>query len=158
MRTALRLIGATLILNVLVLSAPALGAEANRCTVSVTPVRFGTYNPLLGGDIRTTGIVTYNCTQARPISISLTRGASDSHSMGAGLNGMGPNGLTYNLYLDAAGTTVWGDGSGGSQVYRDPAPPPDTNVSVPIYGRVPAHQHQAHMGLVDDLLSVTISY
>ncbi len=150
MRAALGLVAA------LALTAPAFGAEANRCVVSVTPVHFGTYNPLLPGDIRTTGIVTYTCTQSRPISISLTRGDStyyDSRTLGHGLTA-----LAYNLYLDAAGTSVWGDGSGGSQVYRDVAPPPDTNVSVPIYGRMPARQRQAHVGLVDDTLLVTINY
>lgn len=136
-------------------TAPALAAEANRCVVSVTPVRFGTYNPLLPGDIRTTGIVTYNCTESRPIAISITRGdgTSDSRTMGRGSNI-----LSYNLYLDAAGSVVWGDGSGGSQVYRDPAPPPDVNVSVPIYGRAGARQRQAKVGQVDDTLVVTISY
>ena len=140
---------------VVALSAPVLGAEANRCVVSVTPVDFGTYNPLLPGDTRTTGIVTYNCTQSRPISITLTRSGSsyDSRSMGHG-----PNTVAYNLYLDAAGTMVWGDGSGGSQVYRDPTPPPDTNVSVPIYGRMPARQRQARVGLVDDKLLVKLNY
>src|ERR1700759_3584848 len=103
----------------LVFATPALGAEANRCVVSVTPVRFGVYNPLLPGDIRTTGIITYTCTQSRPISIAITRGDGgfDSRVMGQAFNA-----LSYNLYLDAAGTMVWGDGSGGSQVYRDPAP------------------------------------
>lgn len=138
------------------LAAPAAqAAEANRCVVSVTPVQFGTYNPLLPGDTRTTGIVTYNCTQSRPISIALSRGGASFYDRRMG---QVPNALRYNLYLDAAGTMVWGDGSGGSQAYRDPAPPPDTNVSVPIYGRVPARQRQVHVGVVDDSLVVTINY
>jgi spore coat protein U-like protein len=151
MRSPLRLLAA-----LMVFAAPiARGAEANRCVVSVTPVHFGIYNPLSASDIRTTGVVTYNCTQSRPISISLTRGDStyDNRSMGQGLNT-----LAYNLYLDAAGTLIWGDGSDGSQVYRDAAPPPDTNVSVPIYGRVPSRQRQVHVGAVDDSLLVTINY
>ena len=146
---------AALICLVALLAVPVQAAEANRCIVSVTPVQFGVYNPLLPGDMRTTGIVTYNCTQSRPISISLTRGAASFYDRGMG---QGLSALTYNLYLDAAGTMIWGDGSGGSQVYRDPAPPPDTNVSVPIYGRVPARQRQVHVGVVDDALSVTINY
>lgn len=134
-------------------NAPA--AEANRCTVSVTPVHFGSYNPLLPGDVRTTGIVTYTCTQSRPISIAITRGGGGfAHR----IMGLGSNVLFYNLYLDAAGTMIWGDGLGGSEVYRDPAPPPDTAVSVPIYGRIPARQRQAKVGPVDDTLVVTINY
>jgi spore coat protein U-like protein len=146
---------AALICFAALLAIPAQAAEANRCVVSVTPVQFGVYNPLLPGDMRTTGIVTYNCTESRPISISLTRGSASFYDRGMG---QGLTALSYNLYLDAAGTMIWGDGSGGSQVYRDPAPPPDTNVSVPIYGRVPAHQRQVHVGMVDDSILVTINY
>jgi spore coat protein U-like protein len=146
---------AALICLAALVAIPAQAAEANRCVVSVTPVQFGVYNPLLPGDMRTTGIVTYNCTQSRPISISLTRGGASFYERGMG---QGLTALSYNLYLDAAGTMVWGDGSGGSQVYRDSAPPPDTNVSVPIYGRAPAHQRQVHVGVVDDAVLVTINY
>jgi spore coat protein U-like protein len=133
------------------------GASANnRCTVSVTPVAFGTYNGLGSSDIRTTGTLTYNCSLSEPITITLNRGGGplfDPRSMK-----QGPSELDYNLYLDAAGTMIWGDGTGGSQVYRDPAPPPDTNVSVPIYGRIPAGQRGARVGLYDDKLLVKATY
>ena len=36
--------------------------------------------------------------------------------------------------------------------------PPDTNVSVPVYGRIPARQRQAKVRLADDMLVVTINY
>ena len=131
-------------------------ATPNRCVVSVTSVQFGTYNGLRPGDVRSTGAVVYNCTQSSPVTISISRGGSsllDNRRMTqAGYE------LFYNLYLDPAGTIVWGDGTGGSQVYRDPAPAPDTNISIPVYARVPALQRNPRTGFYDDTLVVTINY
>lgn len=128
----------------------------NRCVVSVTPVQFGTYNGLRPADVHSTGTIVYNCTQASPVTISISRGGS-AVSNSRRMTGRGYE-LTYNLYLDPAGTLVWGDGTGGSQVYRDPAPAPNTNIVIPIYGRVPALQRAAHTGFYDDTLLVTINY
>lgn len=138
------------------LASAAQAAEANRCTVSVTPVQFGTYNGLEAFELRSTGMLTYNCIASTPVTITLNRG--NAPSFDARQMSQGAYDLFYNLYLDAAGTVVWGDGTGGSQAYRDPSPPPDTNVSVPIYGRVPAHQRGARVGIYDDNLVVTITY
>jgi spore coat protein U-like protein len=149
-------------LGLRLLAAIALGLSLsaasanNRCSVSVTPVAFGTYDGLKPSDVRTTGTLTYNCSLSEPITITLNRGGGplfDPRSMK-----QGPSELDYNLYLDAAATTIWGDGTGGSQVYRDLAPPPDTNVSVPIYGRIPAGQRGARVGLYDDKLMVKATY
>ncbi len=128
----------------------------SRCVVSVTSVQFGTYNGLRSGDVRSTGTVVYNCAQALPVTISISRGGStffDNRRMT-----QGGHALVYNLYLDPAGTVVWGDGTNGSQVYRDAAPAPNTNISVPIYARVPALQRNARTGSYDDTLVVTINY
>ena len=48
--------------------------------------------------------------------------------------------LTYNLYLDASRTTIWGDGTGGTQAYSDPSAKKNQSVTVTIYGRIPAGQ------------------
>ena len=131
-------------------------ATPNRCVVTVTPVQFGTYNGLRPGDVRSTGTVVYNCTQSSPVTISISRGGTaflDNRRMT-----QAGHALLYNLYLDPAGTVVWGDGTGGSQVYRDPAPAPDTNISIPVYARVPALQRNPRTGIYDDTLVVTINY
>ncbi|MGE4064659.1 MAG: spore coat U domain-containing protein [Rhodospirillaceae bacterium] len=138
------------------LALSAASANQNRCSLSVTPVAFGVYDGLKSSDIRTTGTITYNCTLSEPIVITINRGGGpnyDPRSMK-----QGPSDLEYNLYLDAAGTMIWGDGTGGSHVYRDNAPPPDTNVSIPVYGRIPAGQRQARVGFYDDKLLVKASF
>ena len=62
------------------------------------------------------------------------------------------------MYLDAACTIVWGDGTGGTQLFRDPAPPPNTNVAVPIYGCIRAGQRRAVLGSYSENFIVTVHY
>ena len=66
--------------------------------------------------------------------------------------------LDYNLYLDAAGTTIWGDGTGGTSVYMNQNPPQDANVDVTIYGRIPALQRSVRVGAYSDTLTVQIQF
>jgi spore coat protein U-like protein len=134
----------------------AQSAEANICRLDVTPVHFGKYNPFATGIARGNGTITYNCTAASPISIGLQRssGASPMTRRMA----LGAGGLEYNLYLDAACTIVWGDGTGGSQMYRDPAPSPNSNIAVPIYGCIPAGQRRAAMGAYGENFIVMINF
>lgn len=69
----------------------------------------------------------------------------------------GRQALGYNLYMDAAGTEVWGDGTDGSHTYVVNWPPVDKSVSVPIYGRLFGN-HSASAGSYQDDVSVVVSY
>jgi len=81
----------------------------------------------------------------------------------------GANMLQYNLYLNAARTTVFGDGSGGTQtatcvtgitafgcVGSNPSGP-GRRATLPFYGRIPAGQDAA-AGLYSDTVQVTIVF
>jgi len=65
--------------------------------------------------------------------------------------------LFYNLYRDAARTSVWGDGMGGTQVQFVPDPPNNTPVPFTIFGRVPAGQ-DVSAGAYADSVTVTVNY
>jgi spore coat protein U-like protein len=65
--------------------------------------------------------------------------------------------LGYNLFRDAARTTIWGDGTSGTSVYFDASPPKDTNVNVTVYGRVSAGQ-DVSAGTFADTISATINF
>lgn len=68
---------------------------------------------------------------------------------------MGEN-LGYNLYSDSAGTQIWGDGSGGSQAQAS-ANPPNSTVTLAIYGRIPAGQ-DVSAGLYPDNVVAEINF
>lgn len=131
-------------------------AETNLCRINATPVRFGTYNPFARATARANGTISYTCSAPTPISIGLER------SIGAAPTtrrmSQGGHALEYNLYLDAACTIVWGDGTGGSDIYRDPAPPADTAVAVPVYGCIRAGQRGALIGPYAETFAVTINF
>jgi spore coat protein U-like protein len=134
MRRALlaSVVGAVLVLGV---AAPARAA----CTISTTPLSFGIYNVFATAPLDSIGTVTYRCTPIGLfVQISLDRGGAPTFNPRRMLKGTEV--LNYNLYRDAARTTIWGDGTGGTQIYSVVVTPPARPVDVPVYGRVPALQ------------------
>ena len=127
-------------------------AVPNRCVVQVSPLVFPPYNPLSPLDAQARGTVIYNCTQSTPIRVLMAQGTAGSGSRQ--MNGAG-KGLSYNLFQDAAGEVIWGDGTSGD-FYSKMAPPPNVNIVVPFYARIPARQTQSAAGTYSDSVVVTI--
>ena len=136
----------------LAMRSPAMAV----CTISTTPVNFGSYDVFSAVATDSTGTVTYNCGKGdRNITIALDRGGAATFNPRRMLKGV--EALNYNLYRDAARTTIWGDGTGGTQVYFDSNPPNNTNVTVTIYGRIPAGQ-DVSVGLYTNSVNATINF
>ena len=95
---------------------------ATRCSlVSASGMSFGRYDPGERKPLDATGAVTVQCdelTSGEVISIELSRsrtgGFAPRTMVGVG-NGTR---FEYNLYIDAARTLIWGDGSSGTAVFR----------------------------------------
>lgn len=122
---------------VTVLAGP-LPARAASCTIGTTGVSFGTYDVFATAPLDSTGSVTFNCIGNASITIALDKGGAASFTPRKMLKGSET--LDYNLYRDAARATIWGDGTGGTTVYQDPNPPNNRDITVTIFGRVPAGQ------------------
>lgn len=126
------------------------------CTISVTSVAFGTYNVFTTTAVDSTGTITYQCnSKATNISISLSDGSSTTYSPRTLRKGSEI--LQYNLYSDAARTTVWGDGTDGTSVYTIANPSNNSNVTVTVYGRIPAQQ-DVSAGSYTDTVSAVINF
>lgn len=133
----------TMRLLTMFLAAGALGAATTAeaaCTISTTAVNFGTYNVFSASPDNATGQVTYRCTAPRPplVTIQLDKGGAPTFNPRQ--MRMGSEILNYNLYRDPARTTIWGDGTGGSQTYTRSNPPVNQNINVNVFGRIPAGQ------------------
>jgi spore coat protein U-like protein len=128
------------------------------CTVTTsTSVNFAGYDVFDTTPLDGTGDVTLECTQVGPsdlVSIEIGRGGARSFATRAMQNGT--HRLEYNLYLNAARTILWGDGTGGSETFRA-RPPTGQPLSVPIFGRIPPGQNVTP-GDYSDRLIVTIVY
>jgi spore coat protein U-like protein len=134
----------------------ASDAHAQACTISATSVNFGNYNVFNGSDTDSTGTVTYRCNgSAHNITIGLTQGASASFNQRQMQKGS--EALTYNLFIDAARSLVWGDGTSGTSVYQIGNPPNNTNVNLTVYGRVTSGQ-DVSAGTFSDTVTAVINF
>jgi len=144
-----------LLLCLLVLAAVHSAANAQYCRVQVLQdVSFGNYDPLQSGNLDAAGLLRMRCS---PSAVNV------SVKIGTGLGGgyqprymqSGSNQLGYNLYLDAARTVVWGDGTSGTDyLFLNNL---RNWISVSIYGRSPLGQSVAP-GSYSDTVVVTIEW
>jgi spore coat protein U-like protein len=127
------------------MSAAPTTSDNRVCTIDVSPVSFGNYDPLSGAAVDALGSVTYVCgnggasTNAKPekaVRVELETGSGNTYSPRSMTNGTGVDHLDYNLYLDPTHRTIWGNGFAGTDVYIDDHPPNRTPVTVPIFGRI----------------------
>ena len=137
------------------LSASRAEAAAS-CTISTTAVSFGAYDVFGASPTDSTGTLTYRCSgNAKNLVITLSKGASATFNPRTMTNGTDT--MSYNLYKDAARSTIWGDGTGGSQNYQPANPSNNTNYVVTIYGRIPASQ-DVSAGSYTDTITATVNY
>ena len=149
-------------------------AHAASCSVSVVGVAFGTYDPLAVVPVDTTGSVAVTCVwtssggsgvqRIGPV-ISLSAGLPPGSYAQRRLRSPGGDLLNYNLYVDAARTQIWGNGSSGT--FTAPTSPATLNLrpsgrprtgSRTIYGRMPAGQVNAVPGSYSDTITVTVNF
>jgi len=112
------------------------------CTISSSGLRFGSYDALKKTPADAVATITYRCTGSGPARVSL--GAGGEPNFDRRLRS-GAASLRYNLYLDAARTQVWGDGTRGTG-FRTLAPNGSGTLSIfaRIHGgqNVPAGEYQ----------------
>ena len=133
------------------------GSAEAACSLASTSMVFGTYDVLVASPLDTTGSVVYRCTQRdHNILITLDRGGAASFATRRLVQGSQE--LFYNLYLDAARTVIWGDGTGGTQALFTRNPQGNNqDLAVPIFGRIPARQDLG-VGTYTDTIIVTLNF
>jgi len=132
------------------LALAAFNAHA-LCTVTALPVVFGAYNPLSSQNVDAAGSVTIACVPASAYVVSLSTGGG---TYSVRRMASGSHAINYNLYLDAARSVVWGDGSGSTSKVSDSA----ASATYPVYGRIPGSQSAAGVGAYSDTITVTVSF
>lgn len=138
-------------------------ARAETCTVSAGGVAFGVYDPLGVAPLDSTGTIQVTCTSQTPprvtYEVQLDPGQAGSFLPRAMASGASQ--LTYNLYIDAARSAVWGDGTGSTAVVTadyNLTPPGSTQTDTyTVYGRIPAGQ-VVTVGNYLDTITVTLVF
>jgi spore coat protein U-like protein len=148
----------------LVLLLLPLPATAFTCNVTATGLNFGSYDVFSSIPRDTTAIITVTCNAPPqnprspvPVTISLSPGGSGSFAQrGMQPLGGGPDWLLYNLYTTPSFSSVWGDGSAGSQTQTNFVTR-DAPWTATIYGRASAGQNIS-VGSYSDVITVTIEW
>jgi spore coat protein U-like protein len=136
-----------------------LDVDANvtaNCTVSTSQLDFGDVNPIDGNNYDSTGGFTVTCTSGTDWDAAADVGIGAGATFAARRMTSGGNTLVYSIYTNAARTTLWGDGTGTTQIISNTG----TGVAqaVTVYGRVPLGQNSVPPGAYDDDVTVTVTY
>jgi spore coat protein U-like protein len=133
-------------------------AEA-ACSVNATSMNFGSYDVFSAAPLDSTSNISVSCNRFT-LFVFITIGASPNSGV---FNPRqmklltGPDLLDYNLYTNAARTTIWGDGTGGTGFGFIFFVPRNGTRNRTVYGRIPPGQDISG-GLYTDTLVATITY
>jgi len=128
----------------------------NNCTISTSPVDFGSYDPVVANastNLDATGGVTIACTKDAVTTIGLGLGGNASGSTRR--MGNGTDFMTYELYKDAPRSTVWGNS--GIGLFDSGAAPSTAPRTFTVHGRVPAAQ-DVSAGSYADTVVATVNF
>jgi spore coat protein U-like protein len=135
-----------------------VNAHAFHCTATTTPVSFVGYDVFSSYPLDSTGSITIYCNnpekKAMPVTVSISSGAAGSFNPRQMQRAGSGDRMNYYLFTDPSRTTIWGDGSGGSSIFRRTIDR-ETPVHATVYGRVPARQN-LRAGAYHDSLVVTV--
>jgi spore coat protein U-like protein len=130
-----------------------------RCSIFTIAVAFGGYSVLTANattPLDIAGGISLNCDRGRIVRIRLDQGlypaSGSSNAAPLRQMGQGTYRLAYNLYEDAARTTVWNNSPPGVRPPSNSYP-----IIVPVYGRVPAGQ-LSPPGSYSDTVVATITF
>ena len=138
-------------------------ASGQNCNFNPAPtaVNFGNYSVFASGAPQTT-TTTFNVqcsSNGVQVTISLSRGINSASFNPRTMKNAVSATLNYNLYTDAANTTIWGDGSGGtvSQTYTMGPSQSTLPSPVPIYATVALGADMA-AGAFSDTITATLAW
>ena len=133
------------------------GAAEAACTITTTAVNFGTYDVFSASADDATGLIRFRCTGPPTPSVTIQLDKGGAPSFTPRQLRMGGEILNYTLYLDSTRTTIWGDGTGGSQAYVQANPPNGGNIDLTVYGRIPPGQ-DVSAGTYSSTVTATIFF
>ena len=132
------------------------GTVVPTCTVSTPAMSFGTSIPNpINTAVDVQGNVTATCSAGAPYTIAMSVGSGAGATYSGRQMTAGGSTMTYNLYIDSGRTTVWGDGTGGSDIARGAGTGAAQNITV--YGRIRGGQ-SVPTGSYTDTVNVTLTF
>jgi spore coat protein U-like protein len=150
----------------LILPAPPARATciggACTCSIASDGAAFGGYDALRQESVSAVGSITVTCradVKETEVGYEIVLGAGRSQDFTQRVMTSDAAVMRYNLYTDAARTTVWGDGSGATATVTDSylAGAGPERRSYSVYGLIPGGQN-LNAGSYGDTVVVTVIY
>lgn len=147
----------------LVVSPVLAQGKGVTCTASNTSINFGSYDVLAGAPLDGAGSFSVTCSQSGKGPHAVTYSAKLATAPPRFLQpSIGTDRLTYDVYVDAARTLPWGDGTGGTFVISGAITVPGhssvTDAPKFYYGRIsPGGQDVAATPSYAQTLTVTVT-
>jgi len=143
--------------SAVITSGCALGSSSTSGTTDLGTLSFGTMT-LLSNNVDATsstgaGSIVVTCTPGTAVTISLDYGVNGGSASKRYLSN-GSQLLAYQLYQDAAHSTVWGNGSLAYSISSFP----QTTQTYPLYGRLFSSSTVPNAGTYTDTVTVTLAY
>ncbi|OSZ65763.1 spore coat U domain-containing protein [Hydrogenophaga sp. IBVHS2] len=151
------------------LALSASAAQAHACTVTATPLAFGTYVSPQGPRVDSSATVQVRCTPtylllACEVAYTLSLSVGQTPSGGVRQMAAGTGRLRYDLFSDAARTQPWGDGGASGTLVSGSISTGLLGLvclqgsrNHTVYGRLPAAQN-VPVGVYADQVVLTITY
>jgi len=132
---------------------PVTATVVSVCTISATPMAFGSYSPLAGSATDATATITITCTQGAVTTVGLDNGLN----FGGGTRRMAflTSFLNYQIYKDSARTALWGNS--GSDLLDTGTAPSIAPRDFTAYGRIPSGQDVV-IGAYVDTVTATVNF
>lgn len=125
----------------------------NNCNISATNLGFAPVG-ILGAALNASASIVAQCTNGDAYRIALSGGASGNVAARQ-MHRAGGGAVNYQLYLDAAHSAAWGDGSAGTAMATGLGS--GLPQAIAVYGQVPQQATPAP-GSYSDTITVTISF
>ncbi len=132
-----------------------LATVIKKCTVSASPLNFGTGIGLLTTAIDASTTLGVQCSVGTAYNVGLDAGQNGGGNINARKMKLGANTVGYQLYRDLARTQIWGDTIGSNTATG--IGNGTTSQSLTVYGRVPV-QTTPPAGTYSDTIIVTVTY
>lgn len=131
-----------------------LTVQAECKLTSATDIAFGATG-IIQQAINSTGAIGVQCTNTTPYNIGLGAGAGSGATVATRRMSSGSGGtIDYSIYLDSAGTQVWGDTVNSNTFSGTGTGAVQTQT---VYGRVPVQPTPAP-GNYADTVQITVTY
>ncbi len=131
---------------------------AAQCNVSAANLSFGAVNPLSTQADATTAL-TVNCTKNSPYTVGLDAGTTTGATIAQRKMASGAEIMNYNLYTDAARTTIWGNSAAAPLWVSGTGAGLSIPQTLTVYGRVASGQTNLAVGnYQENTITVTVTY